>query len=98
MHLFRNTIVAYAIFINLVALFEIFVAHDIVVASQRLNYLGFAIVVHYDRLWKVAPSTDRNSRRNRVYRVLGNFFSLKSAFKEQGRAVIKRLAIILLNN
>lgn len=47
MHLFRDTIVANPIFINLVALFKILVAHDIVVTSQRLNYLGLPIMVHY---------------------------------------------------
>ena len=47
MHLFRDTIVANPIFINLIALFEIFVAHDIVVTSQRMNYLGLTIIVHY---------------------------------------------------
>ena len=33
-HLFGNTIIANTIFINLVALFKILVAHDIVVTSQ----------------------------------------------------------------
>ena len=47
MHLFRDTIVANPIFINLVALFEIFVAYYIVVTSQRLNYLSLTIMVHY---------------------------------------------------
>jgi hypothetical protein len=55
MHLFLHAVVPDSIFVYLVDLFKILMAHDLIVSTEALDDVRLAVVVHDDRLRQVAP-------------------------------------------
>lgn len=45
MHLFRDTVIAYAVLLYLIDLFEILMAHYVIVATKGLDDVSFAVVM-----------------------------------------------------
>jgi len=56
MNFFRDSVIINAILLNFIDLFEIFVAHNVIVAAKGLHDIGFAIVMNNNRFREISPS------------------------------------------
>ncbi len=56
MYLFRDPVIAYAILLYLIDLFEILMAHYVIVAAKGLDDVGFAVVMNNNGFREIPPS------------------------------------------
>jgi hypothetical protein len=91
-HFLRYAIISDTVFFNFVSLFEILMAHNVIVASEGLDDVGLAVVVDYDRLRKVAARTSGHTRWNfsnfvRIVVLVGVDCPFAGSLKEERRTL-----------